>query len=162
MLLLAQRIFQLHPSPSSDTMATAHPRLGWVHSLTARQWFLTPKTLFFCNHSMSAPLLNPLFPIFPRTWGYSGRTKPQKNYLSANLWASSCPALPLLNLARTAVFDMLSPSRGQIWIWWFAHWAAYIIIRKVMNKEHSRPEKKKKDWAGRVMYFIEASYLFMN
>lgn len=31
MLLSAQRIFQLHP-----TTVTAHSRLGWVHSLTAR------------------------------------------------------------------------------------------------------------------------------
>lgn len=38
-----------------------------------------PFSFFYCNHSISAPLLNPLFPVFPRTWRYSGRTKLQKN-----------------------------------------------------------------------------------
>lgn len=86
------------PAPSSGTMATALSRQCWVHSFTARQWFLAPKTIFVCNHTLSAPLLNPLFPIFPRTLGYSGRAKLQKNYLLTNLWASSCPALPFQKL----------------------------------------------------------------
>lgn len=53
MPFLAQRILQLQAVTPWSLLSP-----GW-----------SSKKPFFCNHSLSAPSLNPLFPIFPRTWG---------------------------------------------------------------------------------------------